>query len=69
MTHAILDNVHIHLGRLMTQVNLYVQFLFMWQILAMDAASALLKEPWQPKLFAKFNESGSAERIGVYLVN
>ena len=35
----------------------------------MDTARALFKEPCQRKLLAKFNETGSAERLDVYLVN
>ena len=35
----------------------------------MDTAQALLKEPLQRKLLAKFNETGFAERLDVYLVN
>ena len=35
----------------------------------MDTVQALLKEQYQRKLLAKFNETGSAERLDVYLVN
>ena len=52
----------------MSQLNSYVQFLFMLQIPAMDTARALLKEPFQCKLLAKFDETCSAEGINVHLV-
>ena len=32
-------------------------------------STSLIKEPQQHKLLAKFNETGSAERLDVYLVN
>ena len=35
----------------------------------MDTARALLKEPYKRKLLAKFNETCSAERLDVCLVN
>ena len=52
----------------MSQLNSYVQFLFMLQIPAMDTARALLKEPKQCKLLAKFNETCSADGLNVHLV-
>ena len=35
----------------------------------MDTARALFKEPYQHKFSAKFDETYSAERLDVYLVN
>ena len=52
----------------MSQFDSYVQFLFMLQIPAMDTARALLKEPWQRKLLAKFDETYSAEGLNIHLV-